>query len=253
MPKPIALELYSVRDLYREDFEACIQQTAALGYKGVECFGPPALSAERVTAALAANHLELVGWHLPIETLEGDKLPETIAYLKATNCTRAVVPWMPPETFASVDSVIAFANRMNAIASALTPHRITLGYHNHAAEFIPLPDGTLPWNLFMEHSNVFGQLDTGNALASKTPDIDLTQVVSLWPGRAETVHLKPYSYQNGLETMIGVDDVPWVSFIEAAETVGKAMWLIVEYEEEKLYEQFEGARRCIRALESIVA
>ena len=252
MHKPIALELYSVRDLYQKDFEACLRETAALGYRGVECFGDPALPAERVRKALEANRLSLVGWHLPIETLEGERLQETILYLKATGCPRAVIPWIEPETFATVDSVKVFAARLNRIADALAPHGITVGYHNHDAEFIPLENGELPWAVLMDHSHVFGQLDTGNALHSKTPGIDLTHLVSRWPGRAETVHLKPYSYQTGYETMIGKDDVPWVAFVNAAEAIGKAEWLIVEFEEEKMYGQFEGAELCIRALEAIL-
>jgi len=252
MSKPIALELYSVRNLYQKDFEACLRETAALGYRGVECFGAPTLPAERVAAALKANDLTLVGWHLPIETLEGNSLQGTIAYLKTAECPRAVVPWMPPKVFATEDGVKAFADRMNRIADALAPHGITTGYHNHDAEFIPLKNGELPWKVFMDHSRVFGQLDTGNALASKTPGIDLTQLVSQWPGRADTVHLKPYSSQTGYSTMIGKDDVPWVSFVEAAETVGKAEWLIVEYEDEKTYGQFEGAGLCIQALKEIL-
>ena len=251
MTTPIALELYSVRDLFLKDFEACLSKTAALGYRGVECFGPPQVSAERVAAALSANDLTLVGWHLPIDTLEGENLPDTTAFLIAAGCPRAVVPWMPPEVFATEDSVKAFADRMNRIADALAPHGIPVGYHNHDAEFVPLPNGALPWTVFMDHSRVFGQLDTGNALASKTPGLDLARFVSRWPGRAETVHLKPYSYQTGYETMIGADDVPWAAFVEAAVTVGKAEWLIVEYEEEKMYGQFEGAELCIRALEKM--
>lgn len=252
MTKPIALELYSVRDLYREDFEACLQKTAALGYTGVECFGAPTLPAERVLAALQTNNLTLVGWHLPIETLEGENLPQTIAYMKSVGATRAVVPWMPPEEFQSANSILAFANRMETIAQALHAHGIALGYHNHHAEFIPLPDGTLPWTLLMDNTTIFGQLDSGNALASHTPGLDVVDLVSKWPKRATTVHLKPYKADKGYETMIGEDDVPWVSFVDAAESIGGAEWLIVEYEEEKLYEQFEGARLCIRALEKIL-
>lgn len=252
MSKPIALELYSVRDLYRENFEACLQKTAALGYTGVECFGPPTLPAERVLAALQANNLALVGWHLPIETLEGENLSQTVAYLHAVGCTRAVVPWMPPEVFEAAESILSFAKRMDAIAEKLAPHGIALGYHNHHAEFIPLPDGTLPWALLMDNTAIFGQLDCGNALASNTAGLDLVALVSKWPNRAATVHLKPYSSAKGYETMIGEDDVPWCPFVEAAEGIGSAQWLIVEYEEEKLYEQFEGAELCIRALNQIL-
>lgn len=250
MKAPVALELYSVRDLYRENFEACLQKTAQIGYAGVECFGPPFLPEARVAAALKESGLKLVGWHLPIESLEGDALPGTAAYLRAVGCARAVVPWMPPETFAEKDSVLAFAKRLTAIQRALSPFGIALGYHNHGAEFTPLADGTLPWALLMDNTTIFGQLDNGNGLSSGTPGLDMAAIVAKWPGRAETVHVKPYSFATGYATMIGEDDIDWPAFLAAAEGPGGAKWLIVEYEEETLYGQFEGAEKCLRALEA---
>ncbi len=251
MSLPIALELYSVRDLYRQDFAACLAQVRALGYTGVECFGAPTLPANEVAEALQKNGLALAGWHTPIELLEGDALDGTVSYFKTAGNTRAIIPWMPPETFATAESVLAFAERLNAIAGRLAPHGISLGYHNHDAEFVPLADGTLPWALLMDHTRIIAQLDNGNALSSKTPGLDTAKLVAQWPGRATTVHLKPYSREHGYETMIGEDDIDWPAFLAAAENPGGAEWLIVEYEEEKMYPQMEGAERCLRALEKL--
>ncbi len=250
MSNRYALELYSVRDLYRQDFAECLRQTAALGYAGVECFGAPTLPAEDVAAALRETGLALVGWHTPIELLEGDKLPETLAYFSAVGCTRAIVPWMPDSTFATRKSTLAFAEQLSAIEKVLAPHGIAIGYHNHAAEFIPFPDGVFPWSVLMDHTTIIAQLDNGNALASKTPGLDIVALVAQWPGRAATVHLKPYSRATGHATMIGEDDIDWPAFLAAANSPGGAEWLIVEYESD-LYGQFDGAARCLRALEAL--
>lgn len=249
MSLPVALELYSVRDLYREDFDACLEKVAAIGYTGVECFGAPTLPADQVVASLKKHGLTLVGWHTPIDILEGDQFVRTLAYFQLVGCTRAVVPSIAKETFATIEAVLAFAKRLTDIQARLAPYGIDLGYHNHAVEFIPLADGTLPWALLMDNTTITAQLDNGNALSSKTPGLDPAALVAQWPGRAGTVHLKPYSYTDGDDTMIGEDSIDWPAFIAAAEKPGGAQWLIVEYES-SMHEQFEGVRLCMRALEA---
>lgn len=249
MSLPVALGLYTVRDLYAQDLNACLEKAAEIGYAGVECFGTPTLPAEDVAAMLKKHGLTLVGWHLPIETLEGDALDRTAAYLKAVGASRAVVPYMDPAVFTDREAILAFAARLNAIAKALAPHGIALGYHNHDAEFIPLADGTLPWAVLMDAAEIFGQLDNGNALHSGTPGLDGAALISRWPGRATTIHCKPHAQAKGFKTMIGEDGIDWKAHLEAAEKVGGTQWLIVEYEEDDLYGQIESAAMCLRALE----
>lgn len=249
MSLPVALGLFTVRDLYQSDFDACMRKTAALGYTGVECFGKPHLPAQEVLASLQRHGLTLVGWHTPIESLEGDAFDETIKYYQDVGCTRVIVPYMPPETFESRAGIMHFAQQMNAIQARLAPLGMALGYHNHAAEFLPLEDGTLPWTLLMDNTNILAQLDNGNALESNTPGLDINCIVAQWPGRAATIHVKPYSHETGLASMIGKDATDWSAYLYAAEHTGGTEWLIVEYEADDMT-QFEGAAECIHALEA---
>lgn len=248
MSLPVALGLYSIRDLYREDFDACIAQAATLGYTGVECFGAPTLPAAQVKETLARHKLELVGWHTPIELLEGDALVKTVDYFHQVGCTRAIVPYMPPETFETRASVLGFAARMNQIRTRLTQHHMELGYHNHDFEFVPLEDGSLPWAVLMDNTGIIPQLDTGNALSSGTPGLSMAKLIERWPGRSITVHAKPYSRTKGFATMIGEDDIDWSAFLHACEHTGGAKWIVVEFEEDSYLSQCEGAEQCLRAL-----
>lgn len=253
MSLPIALELYSVRDLYRENFEACLEKVAAIGYTGVECFGGLIDPAQKVIDALAKTGLELVSWHIPLNLVEGDAADATIAYFKQVGCTRCVVPGGAPEdTWTSREGVLAFAKRMEAIKTRFAKDGISVGYHNHHLEFIPLPDGEYPWAVLMDNTTIIGQFDNGNALSSETPGLDVVDVVSRWPGRAQTVHLKPYSYTTHHATMIGEDDIDWPAFLDAAERIGGAQWFIVEYEDETHYTQFEGVEACLKALKKLL-
>ncbi|MDR0897865.1 MAG: sugar phosphate isomerase/epimerase [Oscillospiraceae bacterium] len=246
---PMALGLFSVRDAYARDFEGCIRQVAEMGYTGVECFGAPTLPPERVAEILHAAEMALVGWHLPIEMLEGEAFESALRYVQAVNCPRIVVPSADPSVFATRQGILDFAARLDAIAERFAHYGIALGYHNHAAEFRLLPDGTLPWAVLMDHTTeIFGQLDNGNAMASAPGVLDPALLLSQWPGRAQTIHVKPYSYKNGFKTMIGEDDVDWPELLQAAETMGGTQWLVVEYEEDDFYGQMEGAKLCFEAL-----
>lgn len=249
MSLPVALGLYTVRDLYRQDFAACLKRTADIGYAGVECFGAPTLPPETVHAALHENGLKLVGWHVPIELLEGEALASTLLYMRQVGCKRVIVPHMPGETFDTRASTLAFAARMNAIRTRVIQAGMELGYHNHETEFIPLEDGQLPWAVLMDNTGIIAQLDCGNALASGTPGLDAAELISRWPGRAHTIHVKPFSYTTRFAAMIGEDDIDWSAMLYAAEHTGGTEWIIVEYEDGKTFGQFEAAAMCIHALE----
>lgn len=247
----VALGLYSMRDAYAADFPDCLRQVARMGYRGVECFGAPQLPPRRVRASLEDAALVLTGWHVPIELLNGEAFAPTVRYLHAVGVTEATVPFMPPETFASRGAVLAFAERMRAIDLRLRPEGIRLGYHNHEAEFARLPDGALPWAVLMEHTDILTQLDTGNALAGGLCARDLPGMITRWPGRSRTIHLKPYAKRGGFDAMIGQDDTDWPRLLAATGDAG-VRWLIIEYEEDARASQTEGAQRCLRALEAFL-
>ncbi|MCX7827438.1 MAG: hypothetical protein N2689_18050, partial [Verrucomicrobiae bacterium] len=67
-----------------------------------------------------------------------------------------------------------------------------------------------------------------------------------YPGRAATVHLKPFSKTNP-DAVIGEDELPWADIFNLCETVGKTEWYIVEYEREAM-PPLVGVEKCFRAL-----
>ncbi|MBX3015738.1 MAG: hypothetical protein KF832_29735, partial [Caldilineaceae bacterium] len=98
------------------------------------------------------------------------------------------------------------------------------------------------------------QLDNGNALMGGA---DPTQLIKDYPGRAVTVHLKPYTQvaepadpEAAFRPLIGQDSVPWAEFFNACETVGGTEWYIVEYESDA-YPPLEAVARCLQALRAM--
>ena len=67
MTSPIAIQLYTVRDLLKEDFEAVIRRIADIGYVGVETAGfPEGVSAAQATALFSDCGLTVAASHMPL-------------------------------------------------------------------------------------------------------------------------------------------------------------------------------------------
>jgi sugar phosphate isomerase/epimerase len=246
MKQRFGLELYSVRGDLERDFVGTLQAVKDMGYEAVEFFGAYARPAEEVAAALTKTGLVCCGWHTPFDHVQDDRLDAAIAYNKAIGNRNIVIPGLPRENTASPEAWRKTAEFFNGLSRELTLQGMTVGYHNHSSEFVKL-DGQTPYDIFFDNTDraVVMQLDNGNALSGGA---DVCAYVRKYPGRARTVHLKPYSLRDGFDTMIGRDDIPWTEFMGLCQSVGGTQWYIVEYESEKLYEPLEGVRLCLDAL-----
>ena len=238
----VALELYSVRHDLAKDLEGTLQKVKAMGYAGVEFAGLYAYPAERVKKALADTGLEVVGWHTPLHYLQGDLFYATVAYHQAVGNTRLIVPAMPEEVYKQ--GWEKAAEVLEAIGQKLRPYGMKTGYHNHNFEFAPKDNA--PWEVLFKNTSgqVIHQIDNGNCIWG---DGDPVALVRAFPGRSQTVHLKPYSRTNAFDAMIGADDNDWPAFFAACREVGGTEWYIVEYEFEGRYTALEGVEVFIKA------
>ena len=129
------------------------------------------------------------------------------------------------------------------------------GYHNHHVEFEEL-DGERPWDTLFGNTGegVVMQLDLGNAARGGA---DVVDVLRRYPGRAQSVHLKPYSFRAGQDDpgagfrpVIGEDDLPWEEIFGICESTAGTEWYVVEYESDA-YPPLEAVERCLRALRAM--
>ena len=253
---PIALQLYSVRHEFAADMPGTLAAVAKMGYTGVEFAGPPQHTASALKAEIDELGLACAGWHVPFDLVQDDALPETIAFHHALGNDKLIIPGIPEELRRSRDDWLKLAEFTNRLADRLAAEGMSTGYHNHFHEFLPL-DGETPWDTFFGNTgpSVIMQFDTGNAVYGGA---DPVSVIRSYPGRAVTVHLKPFtkSLQEGpghdypnpaFDPVIGEDDTDWPAFFEACESVGGTEWYIVEYESEA-YPPLEAVERCLNAL-----
>jgi sugar phosphate isomerase/epimerase len=224
---PIGLQLYSVRSECAKDPAGTIAAVAKMGYKAVEFAGYYNQSAADLRKILDANGLACCGTHTALATLLGDELAKTIEFNKTLGNPFLIVPGLPKERTASKKAWQDTAALFNELADKVKPHGMRVGYHNHTIEFKAL-DGELPWDTFFGNTKkeVIMQFDTGNAMIGGG---DPVVFLKKYPGRAVTVHLKPFSKSNP-KAVIGEDELPWKEIFDLCETTGGTQWYIVEYE-----------------------
>ncbi len=251
-----AVGLYSVRNELSKDLAGTLKKVKSMGYEGVEFFGALTYNAEDVTKALQESNLEIVGWHTPWDAVQEGKFDETVAFFKAIGNKNVIIPGLPEGMLATKESCLETAEKFNAISKKLAAQGMRIGYHNHATE-MPFFKGTseCPFTVFFDTTNpeVIVQMDNGNALSGGGPG--LISLLKRYPNRYKTIHLKPYSIEkgavttnDGFETMIGEDDIPWMEFMYICSKTGGTEWFIVEYESEKMYPELEGIDKSLQAL-----
>jgi sugar phosphate isomerase/epimerase len=223
MTTPIALQLYTVRDLLAQDFEGTIRKISDLGYMGLETanmFGVSPASAAKLFDELG---LTVMGAHSPLPL--GDEKQEVIDTLSALRCKRLIVAWQPPEKYKSLDGIKSICDTLNEGAAVAKAHGLQVGYHNHWFEYERV-ENHLPVDVMLEHldPDIFFEVDV---YWVQTAGQDPLQVVRRLGVRAPLLHVKDGPCQ--LEAPMtalgeGVVDIPGV----VAAGAGSTEWLVVE-------------------------
>lgn len=222
---PIAVQLYSVRNELKTDFNGVIEQIGKMGYQGVEFAGYYAWDKKpkELRKLLDDNGLKCCGTHTQLITLQGDALKHTVDLHKELGNRFLIVPGLPAKT---AEAWLNTAKQFNDIAAKLKEHDMLTGFHAHAGEFKKFGDKTA-WEIFFDNTNaeVIHQVDIGNTLGGGGDPIAM---IKKYPGRTKSLHMKEHGGAPG--AAIGEGKVDWKTLIEACQTVGGTEWYIVEHE-----------------------
>lgn len=219
--KPIALQLYTLREWAANDFPAVLKKVADIGYKGVEFAGLHGMPVSEVRKIIDDLGLVACSAHGPIPTRE--TASQIVDECHALGHTRLVTG--PGGSLDSMDNVLAAAERLRAGVEALAGSGIRLGLHNHWAEFQPV-QGVLPEDVILEKvPDLFAQLDV-YWVAVGGPDP--AETVARLKDRTPLLHIKDGMInppQPHTAVGQGVLDMPK---IVAAANPNVLEWLIVE-------------------------
>ena len=132
---PIAVQLYTLRDLTKSDFSKTVAEVARIGYAGVELAGYGNLkTAAEVRRVLDDNGLKVAGSHASIEALEAD-VDRVLDDNAALGNRNIVCPFMPEARRKDAAGWRAVAASLNHIGGQCRARGFEFAYHNHAFEY----------------------------------------------------------------------------------------------------------------------
>ncbi|MEX2389417.1 MAG: sugar phosphate isomerase/epimerase [Phycisphaeraceae bacterium] len=139
MSLPIALQLYTIRDAMKADFEGALKQVADMGYQYVELAGLAGRTPEQAKAVLDELGLKAIASHEGIDRLKDD-LDGAIKQATTFGYDLLVCPYIGEE-YRTAEGYTRAANILADAAAKAKPAGMTVCYHNHAFEFEPIDGG----------------------------------------------------------------------------------------------------------------
>jgi sugar phosphate isomerase/epimerase len=246
---PIALQLYSIKELTQADLIGTLEKVAKIGYDGVEFAGYFGTPAKELNKALNRFGLKAAGSHVGIEDLKQD-LTKAIEYSLEIASPYIICPGLPKEMRSSGDEYKRTADLFNIIGQRCKESGIQFGYHNHDFEFLQFA-GEYGLDLLVQHTEpelLFVELDTYWVEYSGLRSIDF---IEKYKERCRILHIKDMkSSADKRNIEIGAGIMDFKTIIPAAQKQG-VQWYTVEQEEFEL-DQLISIEKSVRYLRTII-
>jgi len=183
----IGIQLYTVRDQMKADFEGTLAHIAQIGYKEVEFAGYFDHTPADVKAILDRHGLAAPSTHIGLGEIDDWK--KALDTAKAVGHEYVVVPWVPQEKRMTLDGWKNVASVFNRAAQMAKDAGLQFAYHNHDFEF-PKMDGQVPYDVLLQSTDPkLVQLEIDLYWITKGGQDPLTYFAR-WPGRIPLVHVK---------------------------------------------------------------
>ena len=247
---PLAsVQLYTLATEFSADMNGSLDKLATIGLKNVEAFDFVRRPKE-IRAALDASGLASPTGHAPLLSDElwtpDGSIPtpanEVVFEAAAEIGMKTVIdPMVPTERWLTEDGVKDIADRLNAASEKAKEFGLTVGYHNHAQEFLADFDGQTAYQRFLSlvDPSVAIELDLYWALVGGQ---DVVGLVKELGDRLVAIHVKDgikpesnpfapgapkFSSSSLDQRHAGEGEVPTVEAMKAATNVEYA---VIEYD-----------------------
>ena len=214
------LQLYSVRDITKDDFAGALKQVAEMGYKFVEPAGFFGVSAEDFNAMMKEYDLKISSTHSSLKDLD-ENFAETVKFHQAIGNKNYIIPGAPWKTAADLAVLVEKLNKYKVL---LAKEGINLAYHNHDGEFKPNEDGQIAHEVLQKETDIDFQIDTYWAFCA---GLDPVATLEKLKNRVRCIHLKDGTRdRHGLSLGLGEAPVKAVR----AKALELGMTMVVESE-----------------------
>lgn len=214
----LGVQLYTVRDLLRRNFEDTLHRVRAIGYREVEFAGYAGKTPEQVRQALRDAELDAPANHVGLETLEGDQAARSFDAARTVGHRWLVVAWMPVEWRRTLDDWRRIADRFNRVGESARAAGLRFAYHNHDFEFRPL-EGRIPFELLCEGTDPRVVEIEVDLFWMTHGGADPLAFFERWPGRVPMVHVKDRT-TDGRMVDVGAGAIDWRRLFAARRPAG---------------------------------
>ena len=213
----IGVQLYTVRELMRRDFEGTLNQVAQIGFREVEFAGYFGRTPQQVLAALNQAGLTAPGSHIDIGLLERD-WPRTVADARVMGHRYLIVAWTPAERRRTLDDWRRIGALFTRAGEAAQREGVTFAYHNHDFEFAPL-EGRVPFDVLLESSDPRYVKIEMDLFWIRKGGQDARAYFERWPGRFPCVHVKDMA-ADGRMVDVGAGAMDWRGLLSHRRQAG---------------------------------
>jgi len=254
--KRVGLQLYTVRDLMKKDFEGTIAKVAQIGYKEVEFAGYFDHSPQDVRAILQKDGLTSPSTHVGYDIVE-KKWSETLETAHTIGHKFVVCPWIEVSQRKEPDGWKRAAALFNQAGESAQKAGIQFAYHNHAFEFEPSEalGGKLPYDFLLQNTDpklVKMELDLCWITVGGH---DPLKYFDQQPGRFPLVHVKDWtskgpggndyggatgnSKKPGHMTDVGQGEIDWKRIFAHSDKAGIQHYFVENDEPKSAFEDIK--------------
>src|SRR5215470_15184374 len=188
--KAVGVQLYTVRNAMKSDFDGTVAKVAQVGYKEVEFAGYFDHSPKDIAALLKKNGLTAPSCHVGYDVVE-KKWAEQIEASHVIGHKFIVCPWIDPKQREEADGYKRAAELFQKAGEQSLKAGIQFAYHNHTFEFQPSPalGGKLPYDVLLATDPKYVKMELDLcwiSVAGKDP----VDYFNKYPGRFPLVHVK---------------------------------------------------------------
>ncbi|HEU4870255.1 MAG TPA: sugar phosphate isomerase/epimerase [Pyrinomonadaceae bacterium] len=252
---PVGLQLYSLRDQFKQDVGKTLDQVRVFGITNVELAGTYGLSPEKFKEQLDARHIKAISSHFSYEQCR-DHIDDVVREAKLFGLEYAGCAWIPHNDPFDEKTCREAAAVFNRAGEALAKHGIKFFYHTHGYEFLPYRDGTLFDLLMAETKPEYVRIEM-DVFWVVHPGQDPLKLLEKYGKRFDLMHVKdmkrgtPRGFDGHSDVtnnvVLGQGIIDWPSVFRAAKKAG-VKWYFIEDESPTSVEQIP---RSLRYLEKL--
>lgn len=227
---PIGLQLYSLRDIIKNDIKGIIAKVAAMGYKEVETYGYSlkggfwGLDAKAFNNLLKQHNLTSPSGHFELDNfVAGKNSDELKSYIDAANAIGSeyvIVPHLGTSLRKTADDYKKIADKLDEGAKICKAGGLKMAYHNHDFEFTKFGE-TTGYDILLNNTDkksVDFELDLYWAVRS---GVDPLALFKAHPNRFKMWHIKDIDKADkNVNTEIGQGRVDFKSIFTGAKLAG---------------------------------